>query len=179
MAISAEDRRRYARVQAQVEAIIEEIAAADAFIFASRDPNTGRSAATSWERDSSWKRDQIRFLASWTTAGSGYRTIYTDVTVRVRVADGTLIDVDGYPARWIARQSTEDLRIRQGWEQLPPKLASTIRDDLTRGLAWLDARYGTPALTIEMLQSPERNGVGIGTEPYRAVCAALSRLAKD
>jgi hypothetical protein len=111
MAISAEDRRRYARVQAQVEAIIEEIAAADAFIFASRDPNTGRSAATSWERDSSWKRD--------------------------------------------------------------------IRDDLTRGLAWLDARYGTPALTLERLQSPERNGVGIGTEPYRAVCAGLSRLAKD
>jgi hypothetical protein len=179
MAILAENRRRYARLRQQIESIVDEIASARGFAFASRDPNTGKSAATSWERGSSWKRDEIRLLATWATAGSGYRQIYTDVTVRVRVADGTLISVDGSPARWIARRSTEDVRIRQEWEELPSKLASTIRDDLIEALAWLDAKYGTPARALVMLRSPERNGVGIGTEPHRSVCAALTGLPSD
>jgi hypothetical protein len=179
MAILAEDRRRYARLQQQIESIVDEIASARGFAFASRDPNTGKSAATSWERGSSWKRDGIRLLATWATVGSGYRKIYTEVTVSVRVAEGRFISVDGYPARWIARRSAEDVRIRQGWEELPPKVASTIRDDLIEALAWLDANYGTPALALVMLRSPERTGVGIGTEPYRSVCAALTELSSD
>jgi hypothetical protein len=175
MAISAEARRQYKRFQEQIEALAAGIAAAHGFVEASRDPNTGRSATVTWERVPAWKRDELRLVFQWRT---GHRQVFADVGLAVPLPDGVLVRIDGAPARWMARRAAEELRIPEGSRELPPDLASTLRGDLIKALAWLDARYATPALTLGAMESAERNGVPHGTDRHRAVCDVLAGLAR-
>jgi hypothetical protein len=57
----------------------------------------------------------------------------------------------------------------------PRRLSDIIVEETDRALAWFD-RYATPALCLERLASPERNGVRLGTAPWTEAKRLLEAL---
>ena len=165
----------YVEAQSEIEAAVDALAVASGFVLASRDRKfAGRGSLVAWRRAVGWRTDQLRLLFRW---GSGrFRQVYADVSTEIILPERPY-EVDGYPAGWIARSSSQELRIKAADAHAPAKVIETIWSDLSAAIAWLDETYATPSAAAVRIMSRERNGPGVGTAVHQAILEHLHAIA--
>ena len=103
------------------------------------------------------------------------------IEVYLRPSPGRDLTLDGTSVNYLnGRLLTYEFPI---WRALlirsPKRLRDIIVEETNRSLTWFD-RFATPALCLERLASPERNGVGVGTAAWTEAKQLLeSMIAND
>ena len=167
-------KRAYAQAQADIESVVNSLATANGFALTSRNPNYGKGSSITWSRALSWRSDALRLLFRW-YGRTGYRGIYADLSSSIVLPERSFL-VDGYPTAWIARKSSDDLRINESDDHAPSRVSDTLRSDIVASMNWLDRTYATPEAALMRLTSQDRNGVGVATPAHNAVVAHLENL---
>ena len=167
--------KAYVHAQSEIEETVNTVALANGFAMVSRNPNYGKGSSIAWSRQLQWRTDELRILFMW-QGRPGYRGVYADVGTRIILPERSCA-VDGYPAAWIARGSSHELRIKESDAHAPAAVLETLRSDIIAAIAWLGRTYSTPASAAARLMSEDRNGVGAGTPLHKAVLAHLERIA--
>jgi hypothetical protein len=128
-----------------------------------------------WDRDRQWALDRVEAL---------YRVHRPEdpaisLIAMLRLTPERELTMDGFPTYFLAgRPDMYDfplftaLRLRR-----PERLAAYVVEETERVLPWFD-RYATPEKCLVGLQSPQRNGVGVGT-PVHAQAIAVLEAARE
>ena len=173
--MSSSRKRTYKQAETELEELVNSIAKVNGFEVSSRNPNFGKGSSVAWSRDQAWRTDELRLQFLW-AGHTGHRGVYAALSTKVALGDKS-VTVDGYPTAWIARNSSDDLVIREQDEHAPARVAETLRSDIVASIAWLDRTYATPAAALQRLRAEDRNGPAVGTPTHQAVVSRLESLA--
>jgi hypothetical protein len=132
--------------------------------------DAGDALIRRWVRDGTWKRDIVDVV---------YRRGRTQLTISVSVAvpaAGRYVSVDGTDVGYLAGRSG-GYRLPDGWFRTWKlrRFLDRIDRDTRVAVDWFD-EYDSPRQALTKLQSPERNGCRVDSDPHRAVVAFLESL---
>ena len=123
-----------------------------------------------WVRDCTWKRDIVCVV---------YRRGRTDLTINVSVevpAGGRHVSIDGTNVGYLAGRAS-GYPLPHGWFRTWKlrRFLERIDRDTRTAVDWFD-EYDSPRQALKKLQSPERNGCRVDSDPHRAVVTLLEGL---
>lgn len=132
--------------------------------------DVGDALVRRWVRDCAWKRDVVDVM---------YRRGRTELTIYVSVempAAGRHVSIDGTTVGHVVGRS-DGYRLPGGWFRTWKlrRFLDRIDRDTRAAVDWFD-EYDSPRHALEKLQSPERNGCRVDSDPHRAVVAFLESL---
>jgi hypothetical protein len=127
-----------------------------------------------WERRTNWRLDTFELWNHETDPGA----LDTQVDVKVLLADGKVVLVDGAPVAWVVAKRAARLLEGLLAERTGASDESLVRravEECEAGLAWLDI-FGTPAKCLEQLDRRDRNGVRVGAPLHAKAVELLQGL---
>jgi hypothetical protein len=132
--------------------------------------DAGDALIRRWVRDVTWKRDIVDVV---------YRRGRTHLTIGVSVevpAAGRHVSIDGTNAGYLSGRP-DGYPLPHGWFRVwkRRRFLDRIDRDVRAAVDWFDG-YDSPREALKKLQSPERNGCRIDSDPHRAVVAFLESL---
>jgi len=132
--------------------------------------DAGDALIRRWVRDCTWKRDLVDVVYR-----RGRTALIINVSIDVPVA-GRHVSIDGTNVGYLARRSG-GYPLPQGWFRTwkLQRFLDRIDRDIRAAADWFD-EYDSPRRALNKLQSPERNGCRVGSDPHRAVVAFLESL---
>lgn len=168
--------RRAARIVERLEAEYSELLNVPGFDGPIKSQG-GEDVFWRWERRRAWRQDVYEL---WHYAGEP-ESIASQISVGV-IIEGVTRQVDGgsVPYMLFGRQRLLDLPGIGGFlaARFDDSLVARVMDGARRSLDWFE-RFATPALCLEELRRTDRNGMGVGTEPYVLVTELLARLHEE
>ena len=132
--------------------------------------NSGDALIRRWVRDCTWKRDIVDVV---------YRRGRTQLTINVSVdvpASGRHVNIDGTNVSFLAGRPG-GYSIPHGWFRTwkTRRFLDRIDRDTRAAVDWFD-EYDSPRRALTKLQSSERNGCRVDSDPHRAAVAFLESL---
>ena len=123
-----------------------------------------------WVRDRTWKRDIVDVV---------YRRGRTQLAIDVSVdvpADGRHISIDGTNVGYLVGRP-DGYPLPRGWFRTWKlrRFLDRIDRDTRAAVDWFD-EYDSPRHALKKLQSPERNGCRVDSDPHRAVVVFLESV---
>lgn len=129
-----------------------------------------------WVRPLGWMRHQFKI--------SNRRGFPQDphpaVSAHLVFEDGSTLGIDGISTCWLeGRPALYDFPGLRGLldRASEERVVKRILGEFERALRWFE-QYSSPARTLERLKSPDRNGVGIGSEPHARAVRYLEQLSR-
>jgi hypothetical protein len=135
--------------------------------------DAGGALIRRWVRDCAWKRDVVDVV---------YRRGRTQLSINVSVevpAAGRHISVDGTNVGYLAGRP-DGYPLPRGlfrtWKLR--RFVDRIDRDTRAAVIWFD-QYDSPRHALKKLQSPERNGCRVDSDPHRAIVAFLESVRDE
>lgn len=129
-----------------------------------------------WIRSLQWRRD----ILSMTHPRGSYQ-LTLSIGVGVVLSPGRIVPIDGASVSYFSR--------KKGYYRIPStrlpfghllrrRLTTRVLMDVEKGMEWLD-QYTTAVRCLKRMDSADRNGCAVGTEPWNEVRTMLLELASS
>jgi hypothetical protein len=153
----------------QIAAVLDVALSGRGFPPAER-TDAGDALVRRWVRDSAWKRDIVDVVYR---RGRTYLTIGVSVEVP---ADGRHVSIDGTNVGYLVGRPG-GYPLPHGWFRTwkRRRFLDRIDRDARAAVDWFD-KYDSPRYALKNLQSTERHGDRVDSEPHREVVAFLKHL---
>ena len=126
-----------------------------------------------WDRDRQWAIDRV----DATYRVHSPHDLSLGLIAQLRLDAERELTMDGATPHFLAgRLLMSEFPFLQ-WLRLrtPERLAEHLVAEVEGALPWFE-QYATPEKCLERLQSPNRNGVGVGKAPHQRALAVLEAL---